>query len=208
MSVTVSPDAHPIADDRARRDPGAATDLSLPADDRAGFHGHVLCQPGGRMDGRLAQTRHGGFRQHGLGVEVLQCERKSPVGLRHQERRHAGGNAGSESRRHDTRGCLRHSELTQVLAVVQERKVAGTRLGERLDVMDEHCRLGGKCKLTTNLLCQCRKRQGCRPLKEAGMLHDDATTPSCAAVRLVPGPCAFTLAATLASPTTAVLRRA
>src|SRR5215475_7161587 len=33
---------HPVPDDRARRDPGAATDLGLPADDRPGLHRYLL----------------------------------------------------------------------------------------------------------------------------------------------------------------------
>src|SRR5262245_64966022 len=49
--VAVTSDAYPIADDRARRDRGAAADLGLPADDGAGLHRHLLFELGRRMDG-------------------------------------------------------------------------------------------------------------------------------------------------------------
>src|SRR5262249_10354540 len=78
--VAATADPHPIADDRARRDGGAATDLGLPPYHGTGLHRHLLLQPSARMDGWLTHLSHGGLRPHGIGVEVLPRDLKPPAG--------------------------------------------------------------------------------------------------------------------------------
>ena len=62
--------------------------------------------------------------------------------------------------------ALVRGELAQVLAVVQERDVAGAGVGEPLHVMDESARIGTGPELRADLLRQCLEPDGRRPLEE------------------------------------------
>jgi hypothetical protein len=99
-------------------------------------------------------------------------------------------NAGSD----EAGGGPGGRQQAQILAVVEERNVAGTGVSQPLDVMDEEAGIGAGGKLRAGLLRQSLEADRRRPLEKTGMLHPAPLEASDTARRSVAPPRAVTIA--------------